>query len=137
MVVFGNGICVCGGVLCDDVVRIVVPSERVCVSESVFCSVLSVFPKCGSESTCVLRLCMYQICLCCAWIFVSCSLDVRSVTSLLYSLWDVEYLRCTSLVKSMPYHHIGKHPNTEIVRLKWESEQLVLYVAVLLYTLAD
>src|ERR1700722_10930682 len=50
-----------------------------------------------------------------SWIFASCSLDVHSVTSLLYSLWDVEYLFCASLVKSTPYHHVGKHPEAKIV----------------------
>ena len=73
VVIFGKGMCVCGGVLCNDAVHVVVPSESVHVSESVFCSVLSVFSECGSESSCVLHLCMYQICHCCAWIFASCS----------------------------------------------------------------
>src|ERR1700720_2044679 len=101
MVVFGNWICVCSGVLCDDVVRIVVPSESVCVSEFVFCFVLSVFPECGSESICVFHLCMYWICLCCAWIFASCSLDVRSVTK--HVEWLKEWTPHAVLDGKTPY----------------------------------
>ena len=80
MVVFG------GGVLCDDVLGVVVSSVGMCVSESVLCSVWSTFSECGSESTALLRLCMYRICRRCAWIFASCSRDVCSVKSLSYSL---------------------------------------------------
>ena len=80
--VFGKGMCVCSGVWCDDVVCIAVSSESVRVSEHVLCSVWSTFLECGSESTCLLGLCIYRICCSCAWIFASCSRDIHSVTSL-------------------------------------------------------